>query len=58
MRKGDEGMLTTVVNFFSNLANISEAQIYFSQIDITNAYSTMESIRSRLTKHYVNQGIQ
>jgi vacuolar protein sorting-associated protein 13A/C len=29
-----------LLNFFSNFANISDAEIYFTEIDIINAYST------------------
>ena len=51
-------MSQALLNFFSNFTNVSDASIYFSQIDITNAYKTMGSIQTTLIKHYVTQGIQ
>jgi len=47
-----------MVNFLSSFSNISDASIYFTQIDIRNAYKTKASIISVLSKHYINQGIQ
>lgn len=32
------GILQSIINFFSSFTNISDAQIYFSEMDIENAY--------------------
>ena len=39
-----QGVLQTLVNFFSNFTNITDASIYFSEIDITNAYTTLDTV--------------
>mmetsp|Transcript_33529 Transcript_33529/g.32599 ORF Transcript_33529/g.32599 Transcript_33529/m.32599 type:complete len:104 (-) Transcript_33529:1150-1461(-) len=36
--RGSTAFYYYVLNFFSNFANISEAQIYFTEFDIKNAY--------------------
>jgi len=40
------------------MASISEAEIYFSEIEIRNAYNTMDNITWILAKHYMNQGAE
>ena len=50
---GVQGMMQALLNFFSNFTNVSDASIYFTQIDITNAYTTSANIQSTLTKHYI-----
>jgi vacuolar protein sorting-associated protein 13A/C len=37
---GTTGVLQDFINFFSGFANISDASIYFTQIDISNSYRT------------------
>jgi hypothetical protein len=37
---GTTGLLQDFINFFSGFANISDASIYFTQIDIKNSYKT------------------
>lgn len=46
------------MNFLTNFTNVSDAAMYFSQIDITNAYTTMGNIQITLFKHYFMQGVQ
>jgi hypothetical protein len=54
---GSSGFLSDIVNFLSSFTNISDASLYFKQIDIKNAYKTKDSIISILSTHYINQGI-
>jgi len=54
---GTTGVLQDFINFFSGFANISDASIYFTQIDISNSYRTQQSIVNLLSKHYIKQGI-
>jgi hypothetical protein len=54
---GSSGFLSDIVNFLSSFTNISDASLYFKQIDIKNAYKTKGSIISILSTHYINQGI-
>lgn len=55
---GVQGLTSALLNFLTNFTNVSDASIYFSQIDITNAYTTMPNIQQTLVKHYLMQGIQ
>jgi hypothetical protein len=54
---GTTGVLQDFINFFTGFANISDASIYFTQIDIRNSYRTQQSIINLLSKHYIKQGI-
>jgi hypothetical protein len=54
---GSSGFLSDIVNFLSRFINISDASLYFKQIDIKNAYKTKDSIISILSTHYINQGL-
>lgn len=47
-----------MLNFVSNFANVTDAEIYFSEIEIRNAYSTQENMQRTMMKHYVKQGLQ
>ena len=53
---GSTGFLSDIVNFLSSFTDISDASLYFKQIDIKNAYKTKDSIISILSTYYINQG--
>ncbi|CDW72110.1 ph domain protein [Stylonychia lemnae] len=55
---GTEGMSNGIINFFMNFANVSDAQLYFSEIEINDAYTNIDDFQKRLTKHYVKQGLE
>ncbi|TNV88198.1 hypothetical protein FGO68_gene7808 [Halteria grandinella] len=55
---GVQGIGQALLNFLTNFTNVSDAAVYFNQIDITNAYTTMGNIQSILIKHYIMQGVQ
>ena len=50
-------IIFNVLNFISNFTNISDAEIYFSELEIENSYNTMSSINSRLMKHYIGYAV-
>jgi len=51
-------MTQGLLNFLTNFTNVSDASVYFTQIDITNAYTTISNISTIMMKHYVTQGVQ
>ena len=56
--QGAGGLGNGVLNFFMNFANVSDAQLYFTEIEIYDAYTSLEDVQTRLMKHYIKQGIE
>jgi hypothetical protein len=51
------GIGQAMLNFLANFTNVSDASIYFTELDIVNAYTTISNITMLIQKHYISQGI-
>lgn len=53
---GASSILYLFLNFISNFTNISDAEVFFDNLDIRNTYNTQDNVQRRLINHYIKQG--